>query len=61
MPQYLHPCDEKERLYFALVKYMLMTIMGHYSMELRGAQSEQALLLMLGLSLRDNILFKISF
>ena len=30
-------------------------------MELRGAQSEQALLLMLGLSLRDNILFKISF
>lgn len=38
-----------------------MTIMEHYSMELRGAQSEQALLLMLGLSLRDNILFKISF
>lgn len=61
MPQYLNPCDEKERLYFALVKYMLMTIMEHYSMELRGAQSEQALLLMLGLSLRDNILFKISF
>lgn len=27
----------------------------------KRAQSEQALLLMLGLSLRDNILFKISF
>ena len=35
--------------------------MEHYSMERRGVQSEQAPPLMLGLSLRDDILFKISF
>ena len=40
---------------------MLMKIMEHYSTERRGVQSEQAPLLMLGLSLRDDILFKISF
>ena len=33
-----------------------MVIMQHYSIDLRGAQSEQALLLMLGLSLGDDIL-----
>ena len=38
-----------------------MKIMEHYSMEQRGVQSEQATLLMLGLSLRVDILFKISF